>query len=163
MTFRRNFALALAILATSSAFAAAPYKSSAVQQSELGIRIAGVLQAWSSPDFAIKVRPFYDPHGEIFFDLTPLAFHSLDEYIAYITKSAAGVDYVKLVERDTPVMHLTGPDNAWAAGIVTFTMKPKNAPEQSFAIRWTSIWQREQGVWKIVHEHYSVPIAEAGQ
>ena len=44
-------------------------------------------------------------------------------------------------------------DMAWTAGFVRFTGTMDGGPETRYALRLTNVYQREDGEWKVVHEH----------
>ena len=44
-------------------------------------------------------------------------------------------------------------DMAWTAGFVRFKVSMDGAPEAPYNLRITHIYRREEGEWKVVHEH----------
>lgn len=46
-----------------------------------------------------------------------------------------------------------GADTAWIAGFLRFVASMDDAPARSFTLRATTIFRREDGEWKAVHEH----------
>jgi ketosteroid isomerase-like protein len=58
-------------------------------------------------------------------------------------------------------------DVAWSAGVARFEVSMDGAPVVPLVIRLTHAYRREDGVWKVVHEHsdfqppdHAVPIVE---
>ncbi len=46
-----------------------------------------------------------------------------------------------------------GADMAWIAGFMRFITSMDGAPARPFTLRVTTIFRREAGEWKVVHEH----------
>jgi ketosteroid isomerase-like protein len=114
-----------------------------------------VWNAWCTLDPANPAK-FYDKTpGNVYFDIAPLEYHSWSEYemgvhsvLAGIKSGTANVDEVKI--------HSAG-SAKWATAIVHTDFQMKDGSNSKDDWRWTSVWEKRGGDWKIVHEHISAP------
>ena len=114
-----------------------------------------VWNAWCTLDPKNPAK-FYDKTpGNVYFDIAPLEYHSWAEYetgvkavLAGMKSGTAKVDEVKI--------HPVGP-TTWATAIVHMDIQMKDGTSSKEDWRWTSVWEKRGGDWKIVHEHISAP------
>jgi ketosteroid isomerase-like protein len=148
--------LLLLVLATNVAYS---QPGAAASEKAINARMVGVTAAWGTLD-AAKITPFFttDP-GAIFFDLTPLEYHGAAAYITGSQKEFADFQSLNLKIRDDASVHATSPNTGWATATVDISLVHKDGKKESMPVRWTSIWQKKDGDWIIIHEHWSVPVA----
>ena len=80
---------------------------------------------------------------------TKAGWHDLEPtFRAVATRLSGGRD----VRYDLIAFDVSG-DVAWSAGIARFEVSMDGAPVAPVVIRLTHAYRREDGVWKVVHEH----------
>jgi ketosteroid isomerase-like protein len=116
-----------------------------------------IWNAWATLNPA-NAAQFYAKGDDVFFDIAPLKYSSLDEY----QKGAAGVlaTYASatFTVNDDAQIHNAG-QIVWGTATVNYDMVEKSGKHDIGAFRWTVIWQKEEdGKWLTVHEHVSAPL-----
>ena len=71
-------------------------------------------------------------------------------------KSTMGLFSNRELILEKPVLHIYG-DSAWSEMTWTFHATFQNGPQITTTGRETQIYHKENGVWRIVHVHYSGP------
>jgi ketosteroid isomerase-like protein len=123
-------------------------------------RMIGNLAAWSSMDIN-KAAEFYDKDpGDIFFDVEPLQYHGWSEYQQGGQKLFDTFKSLKLTLNDDAKIHMGGYTSAWASATVNFDATDKGGKTNHMVLRWTSVWEKENGQWLCVHEHMSAPLRQ---
>jgi len=115
-----------------------------------------IWDGWNALD-ASKQSGFYVQGKHMFFDVAPVKYTSWAEYEAGVAKEFADYKGAKFVVNDDAEIHTSG-DHAWAAATVKADMTRKSGKVEMLTMRWTAIFQRENGKWLIVHEHVSAPM-----
>lgn len=111
---------------------------------------------WSTlnPD---NVASFYAAGPRAFFDIAPLKYGSWDEYANGVKTELAGYKSAKFTLNDDLATHPQG-DLVWLTATVAFEMTQKAGKVEMGNMRWTAVLENQDGKWKIVHEHVSVPM-----
>jgi ketosteroid isomerase-like protein len=104
-----------------------------------------------------NVAPYYAQGPHAFFDIAPLKYNSWDEYGDGVKKLFADYKAFKLTLNDDADVHQHG-DVAWSTATVKEEATLKNGKHEMANMRWTVVWQKQDGKWLIVHEHTSEPI-----
>jgi ketosteroid isomerase-like protein len=115
-----------------------------------------ILDGWSSLDPADAAK-FYAHGPNTFFDLTPLKYNSWEEYEDGVRKIVGNYRSIKFTLNDDARVH-TGEDYAWGAATIQEDALLKNGKREMATLRWTVIWQKQNGQWLIVHDHTSEPL-----
>jgi ketosteroid isomerase-like protein len=115
-----------------------------------------IWNGWSTlnPD---NVAMFYAPGPHTFFDIAPLKYASWDEYEKGVRQELADYTSAKFTVNDDAALHAEG-SSAWGTATVNFEMTHKNGKVDTGNMRWTVIFAKQGGKWRIVHEHVSVPM-----
>jgi len=119
-----------------------------------------LMAAWSTLDPS-KAAPFYakDPNLT-FFDVAPLAYKGWQEYEDGVRKSAADYESAQwAIEPDFRANQLG--NIAWVSFTATYTLTPKSGAAMKGTARFTDVLEKRGEKWLIVHEHVSVPMAQA--
>ena len=115
-----------------------------------------IWDGWSTLDPA-NVSKFYATGPHTFFDIAPLKYASWDEYEKGVKEVLAGFKSARFTVNDDVVIHSQG-DLAWATATVADEMTSKAGKVEMGNMRWTVIFENEDGKWLIVHEHVSAPL-----
>jgi len=157
---KRLFALSLCLLALSISSFATPPKPAAKKSSAGPAPDKAYLQkiwdGWSTLDPA-NVAKFYATGPHTFFDIAPLKYGSWDEYENGVKGVLSGYKSAKFTMNDDAVIHLHG-DLVWATATVKDEMTTKSGKVEMGNLRWTVVFENQDGKWIIVHEHVSAPI-----
>jgi ketosteroid isomerase-like protein len=116
-----------------------------------------VLDAWNTLD-TTKVAPFYAAGpGHVYYDMAPVKYNSWEEYASGVSQMAADLTSVNLVANDDAVVHVDG-NMAWGTATVKGDFLHKSGKRDMATYRWTVIWEKQDGKWIIVHDHFSAPV-----
>jgi ketosteroid isomerase-like protein len=69
----------------------------------------------------------------------------------------SGFKSAKCTVNDDAQLHAVG-DAVWTTATVATDLVEKSGKHDMATMRWTAIFQKEDGKWLIVHEHVSEPI-----
>lgn len=114
-----------------------------------------IWDGWSTLDPA-NVAAFYATGPHTFFDIAPLKYNSWEEYDKGVKQELAGYKSAKFTLNDDLVLHPAG-DLQWGTATVAFQMTQKGGKVEMGNMRWTVVFENQDGKWLIVHEHVSVP------
>jgi ketosteroid isomerase-like protein len=115
-----------------------------------------ILDGWSTLDSA-NVAQYYASGPHTFFDIAPLKYGSWDEYAAGVKTVLSGYKSAKFTLNDDAVIHPHG-DLVWTTATVKEEMTTKAGKVEMGNLRWTGIFENQDGKWLIVHEHFSEPL-----
>jgi ketosteroid isomerase-like protein len=115
-----------------------------------------IWDGWSTLDPS-HVAQFYAPGTHTFFDVAPLKYNNWDEYSTGAKKLLSVYKNMVLTVNDDAVVHSHG-DSAWGTATVKMDATTKAGKHEMATIRWTVIWEKQEGKWLIVHEHVSEPL-----
>lgn len=100
---------------------------------------------------------FYAKGPHVFFDIAPVKYANWDEYEAGVTKVLSGFKAASFKVNDDAQIHTAG-DSIWITSTVAADMTEQSGKRDLSTMRWTAIFQKQDGKWVIVHEHVSEPI-----
>jgi ketosteroid isomerase-like protein len=115
-----------------------------------------IWDGWSTLDPANTAK-FYATGPHTFFDIAPLKYSSWDEYENGVKRVLADYKSAKFTVNDDADIHPSG-DLVWATATVKEEMTTKKGKVEMGQMRWTVLWENQDGKWLIVHEHVSQPI-----
>ncbi len=115
-----------------------------------------IWDGWSTLDPA-NVAKFYAAGPHIFFDIAPLKYNSWDEYSKGVQAVVSGYRSARFTLNDDLAVHPHG-DLVWATATVKSEMTTKAGKVEMSNMRWTSVFENQDGKWMIVHEHVSEPL-----
>src|SRR5579864_6790773 len=148
-------ALAL-VLSSSAQTKKSAMKKSAVAPAPDQAYLQKIWDGWSTLDPANTAK-FYATGPHTFFDIAPLKYSSWDEYESGVKKVLADYKSAKFTVNDDADVHPHG-DLVWATATVKEEMTTKKGKVEMGQLRWTVLWENQDGKWLIVHEHVSQPI-----
>jgi ketosteroid isomerase-like protein len=115
-----------------------------------------IMDAWSTLDTK-KVAPYYaQGPGHVFYDVTPVKYNGWDEYAAGVAPVAADLKSITLTVNEDADVHPHG-DVVWGNATVKGDFVHKSGKRDLTTYRWTVIWEKKDGKWVIVHDHFSAP------
>jgi ketosteroid isomerase-like protein len=115
-----------------------------------------IWDGWSTLDPANTAK-FYASGPHTFFDIAPLKYGSWDEYNAGVKGVLSGYKSAKFTVNDDLAIHPHG-DLVWATATISEQMTSKAGKIDMGNMRWTVIFEDQDGKWMIVHEHVSMPL-----
>lgn len=114
-----------------------------------------LLAGWSSGDPAIMSQ-YYAQGDYAFFDIAPLKYNNWAEYQKGVTDLLKGYKSLKLTLNDDAKIYPQG-DLVWATATVKDDAVTNTGKHEMATLRWSLIFQKQDGKWLIVHEHMSEP------
>ena len=144
------FALGLSGIAKSSP------KKSATPPAPAKAYLQKIWDGWSTLDPA-NVAKFYASGPHTFFDIAPLKYESWEEYEKGSKTLLSNYKSAKFTVNDDAAIHSHG-DLVWATATIKEEMTSKAGKIDMGNMRWTVVFENQDGKWMIVHEHVSVPL-----
>ncbi len=92
----------------------------------------------------------------MFFNVAPLKYNSWDEYKAGVAPSLKDSPKVTYSINDDMQIHPEG-KITWVAGTLDMSGMTQQGEKQSLTLRWTAVFEQQDGHWLIAHEHVSAP------
>jgi ketosteroid isomerase-like protein len=115
-----------------------------------------MLDDWSALDSS-KMAKYYAQGNLNFFDIAPLKYNNWAEYQTGAGNLLKGYKSLKLTMNDDAQIHQEG-DLVWATATVKEDAVTSAGKRELATMRWTVIFQYQDGKWLIVHEHTSEPL-----
>lgn len=113
-----------------------------------------IWDGWATLDAANQTQ-FYAQGPHTFFDESPLKYDSWKEFEAGVGKILTSIQSAKFTVKE-PHIHPAG-QYAWATALIDQDALLKDGKRDKAILRWTVVFQHENGKWLIVHEHVSRP------
>lgn len=117
-----------------------------------------IWDTWAALDVA-AVKQYYAQGPYVFFDVAPLKYGNWDDYQSTASKEFADYKAAKFTINDDAQIHKSG-DSYWVTATVAFDMTRKAGKREMGTMRWTAVFEKQDGKWLIVHEHVSEPAPE---
>lgn len=115
-----------------------------------------LLEGWNTGDPA-NMTQYYVQGDHTFFDIAPLKYNNWPEYQKGVTELLKGYKSFKLTLNDDAQIHHEG-NLAWSAATIKEDAVTAAGKHEMATLRWTVIFQKQDGKWLIVHEHTSGPL-----
>jgi ketosteroid isomerase-like protein len=123
--------------------------------------LQSIWDGWASNDIEKQARFYAQGSGHLFFDVAPLKYNSWEEYKAGVAPSLKDTPKVTYTLSDDVQIHPAGP-YTWVAGTLDMAGASPQGEAQKLTLRWTAVFELQDGHWVIAHEHVSAP-AETGE
>jgi ketosteroid isomerase-like protein len=146
----------LLILSVSSLAAAKKKKTTTTSPPPDKASLQKCLDDWSALD-ASKMAPYYAQGELLFFDVTPLKYNNWPEYEKGVGQLLKGYKSLKLTLNDDAQIHSQG-NLTWLAATVKEDAVTSTGKHEMVTMRWTAVFQNQDGKWHLVHEHVSEPL-----
>ena len=111
---------------------------------------------WASADLEKQGQFYAQGPNHLFFDVAPLKYDSWEAYKAGVAPSIKDAPKVTYTLDDDLQIHPDG-NITWVAGTLKMQGTSPETSKESLPLRWTAIFQLQNGRWVIEHEHISVP------
>jgi len=111
---------------------------------------------WSTLNPA-NTAQYYAEGQHTFFDIAPVKYDSWDAYQKGVVALAADYKSAVFTLNDDLQLHPAG-DYMWGTATVKSDMTRKNGKRELATLRWTVVFEKQDGKWLIVHEHVSQPL-----
>lgn len=115
-----------------------------------------IWDGWSTLDPANTAK-FYASGPNAYFDIAPLKYNSWDEYEKGVKGVLSGYKSARFTVNDDAAIHPYG-DLVWVTATIANEMTTKAGKVEMGNMRWTAVFENQDGKWLIVHEHVSVPL-----
>ncbi|HEY6303444.1 MAG TPA: nuclear transport factor 2 family protein [Terriglobales bacterium] len=115
-----------------------------------------IWDGWATLDAAGQ-KQYYAQGPHVFFDIAPVKYGSWDEYQSGVTKELADYKAARFALNDDVQIHKSG-DAYWVTATVAADMTQKSGKHDMSTMRWTAVFEKQDGKWLIVHEHVSAPL-----
>jgi ketosteroid isomerase-like protein len=117
------------------------------------------MENWSALN-ADANEAYYTPSGRaVFFDFTPMQYIGWETYKNGIKKVQESIKAFKITLNDDLTVRVVG-QLAWATATWKMDFLYQDGRTQHLEGRLTEVLEKQEGKWKIVHEHASVPMPE---
>jgi ketosteroid isomerase-like protein len=154
----RRFLVIVLLVATSAlAFGQKASKPAAPAGGVDKAYLQKIWSGWATLDAAGQ-KQYYAQGPHVFFDITPLKYASWDEYQTNVVKVMADYKSGKCNVNDDVQIHKAG-DVYWVTATVTYELTHKSGKVEMGNMRWTAVFEKQDGKWLIVHEHVSEPLS----
>jgi len=116
-------------------------------------------KAWKAYETldAGKARPFYSTApNNVYFDIAPLQYRGIEAYqqgVAQLLRTFRAISFQHSGDLE---IHPIG-TQAWCTETLQASIVHTDGNKGNLPLRWTAIWEKQNGNWVIVHEHVSVP------
>jgi ketosteroid isomerase-like protein len=158
--FKRLITILLCLLAVCACVSAQVSKHAAKKIAAIPALDKAYLQkiwdGWSTLDPANTAK-FYAPGPNTYFDIAPLKYNSWDEYEKGVKGVLSGYKSAKFTVNDDAAIHPHG-DLVWVTATIADQMTSKAGKVEMGNMRWTAVFENQDGKWLIVHEHVSSPL-----
>jgi ketosteroid isomerase-like protein len=114
-----------------------------------------IWDSWNTLNPA-NAAQFYASGQNTFFDVAPLKYESWEEYQQGAARLLSGFKAATFTVNDDAKIYPTG-QYAWGTATVKYDMTHQSGKRDMGNMRWTVVWQKQDGKWLIVHEHVSMP------
>lgn len=153
---KRMSVLALVLCMMVSGFAQKTKKATAGGAVVDKAYLQKIWDGWASLDVPGQ-KQYYAQGAHVFFDIAPLKYANWDEYQTGAIKVLGDYTAGHCTVNDDVQIHKSG-DGYWATSTVACDMTHKSGKRDLMTMRWTSVFEKQDGKWLIVHEHVSEAI-----
>ncbi len=139
--------LAAVCLFTAGAMAQNPPDKAALQK---------IWDGWSTMNPA-NVDQYYAHGAHVFFDDEPLKYDTWEDYRKTTAEEFEKYKSARFTLNPDLQIHQVTPSFCWGTATVSSDEVQKDGKEEKGTLRWTFVMEKQNGKWRIVHEHVSVP------
>ncbi len=114
-----------------------------------------IWDTWATLDPAQEAQ-FHAQGPNVFYDESPLKYNSWAEFQSGVTKILDTIKSGTFTVNDDLQLHPAG-DYVWGTATVKEDLVMKDGKRDMATLRWTVVFEKQNGKWLIVHEHISAP------
>lgn len=119
--------------------------------------LQSIWDGWAAGNIDGQSKYYAKGPGHLYFDISPVKYESWDEYKSGVVGVLAQFSAARFTLNDDLQIHPQA-GMVWVDGTLTGELTSKSGQKQVLPIRWTAIFEQQNGVWVIQHEHVSVPM-----
>jgi ketosteroid isomerase-like protein len=127
------------------------------EEREVRATILKAMENWSALDADANAAYYTSSDRAVFFDFTPMQYVGWKTYMNEIKKVQESIRNFKIALNDDLSVRVLG-RAAWAHCTWKMDFEFKDGTRRHLEGRLTEVLEKQKGVWKIVHEHASVPL-----
>ncbi len=131
---------------------AAPAASGAVDRAYL----QSIWDGWAAADLEKQAQFYVKGPNHLFFDVAPLKYSSWEEYRDGVAPSLKDAPKITYALNDDVLIHPAGAVT-WVAATLTMSGQSPQGTKETLYLRWTAVFEQQDGRWLIAHEHVSAP------
>ena len=124
--------------------------------------LQSIWDGWASADIEKQGRFYVQGPGHLFFDVAPVKYNSWQEYHDGVAPSLKDSPKVTYTLNDDIQIHPAG-QYTWVAGTLEMAGTSPQGEAQKLTLRWTAVFEQQDGKWLITHEHVSAAAEQPGQ
>jgi ketosteroid isomerase-like protein len=114
-----------------------------------------IWDTWATLDPAQQAQ-FHAPGPNTFYDESPLKYNSWAEFQAGVSKILGTIKSGTFTVNEDAQLHPAG-NYVWGTATVKEDLVMQDGKRDMATLRWTVVFERQDGKWLIVHEHISAP------
>ena len=134
----------------------APKASAATSAAVDRAYLQSIWDGWASADLEKQAQFYVKGPGHLFFDVAPLKYSSWEEYRDGVAPSLKDAPKVTYGLSDDVQIHPAG-GLTWVAATLTMSGQSPQGQKETLYLRWTAVFEQQDGRWLITHEHVSAP------
>jgi ketosteroid isomerase-like protein len=125
-------------------------------EQEVRATILKAMENWSQLDADANAAYYTSSDRAVFFDFTPMEYVGWETYKSEIKKAQETIGNFKIALNDDLTVKVVG-KVAWAHCTWRMDFEYTDGSSRHLEGRLTEVLEKQNGAWKIVHEHASVP------
>jgi ketosteroid isomerase-like protein len=114
-----------------------------------------IWDTWATLDPAQQAQ-FHAQGPNTFYDESPLKYNSWAEFQAGVTKILGTIKSGTFTVNEDAQLHPAG-NYVWGTATVKEDLVMQDGKRDMATLRWTVVFEKQEGKWLIVHEHISAP------
>lgn len=115
-----------------------------------------IWSGWDTLDASHQTQ-FYAQGPHVFFDEAPLKYDSWNEFETGVAKILTSIKSATFTVNDDAQIHPAGSNVVWATATISQHALLNDGSQDNATLRWTVVFEKQNGRWLIVHEHVSRP------
>ena len=118
--------------------------------------LQSIWDGWAAADLEKQAQFYSTAPGHLFFDVAPLKYSSWEEYRDGVAPSLKDAPKITYALDDDVQIHPAG-GVTWVAATLTMSGQSPQGQKETLYLRWTAVFEQQDGRWLITHEHVSAP------
>ena len=115
-----------------------------------------IWSGWETLDASHQTQ-FYAQGPHVFFDEAPLKYDSWSQFETGVAKILTSIKRATFTVNNDAQIHRAGNNVVWATATIAQNALLKDGSRDNATLRWTVVFEKQNGRWLIVHEHVSRP------
>ncbi len=115
-----------------------------------------IWSGWETLDASHQTQ-FYAQGPHVFFDEAPLKYDSWSQFETGVGKILTSIKRATFTVNNDAQIHRAGNNVVWATATISQHALLQDGSRDNATLRWTVVFEKQNGRWLIVHEHVSRP------